>query len=648
MDIISYALGKKGTQQAVTDYLDEHLTNPTNPPIDTSLTIAGAAADSKETGSRITALKEGLSDITTATTSDVGKALKAKTVTDGKVTEWEFGDAGSTVELDDTLTDPTKAAQAKTVGDEFETYNAVAPLYASKNLYDAESCNPQDGKAYNTSGGLLDSVKYAVTGKIPVEPNTQYIFSTGGVANPRYVVFFGNDDGSRFISENSINGAAFTTTSETTFIDVELFATTHTTADFENAIAHAQLEKGNVATDYVPYSNERKVPTAKLVDGNALEGAVNYTKSTSLINLYDKTLSEDGKYFNTAQAKIYAHANFAFSGLIPVKPNTQYNISRDKTTFGTLGSYYQEWDDTKTFIQESQQPHSNSYILQIQTGANTQFISLNYQFGAAHTAEQYAELVDSIMLVEGMMRPLEYSSYNYEPTVNHDKLDIMRQINADRFRGKKWLVTGTSVSYQDSQSYTEGVAEGELVRGYIGNVSRCKPMLIRNEGISGSTLADTTQDTALINRYQNLNFGSYDFITVEYGINDFGRNVPVGTANDAAGTSTFAACLKTIIEYALTQNPIVGLIICTDPDVRGTTTNQNGNTLKDYADVTLEIAKQYRLPVCDWFYHSGINALTRGDGASRYFLTQSGTHPSVYGHMRMGAMLNQVFDSLLC
>ena len=152
----------------------------------------------------------------------------------------------------------------------------------------------------------------------------------------------------------------------------------------------------------------------------------------------------------------------------------------------------------------------------------------------------------------------------------------------------------------------------------------------------------------MINRYQNLNFGSYDFITVEYGINDFGRNVPVGTVNDAAGTSTFAACLKTIIEYALTQNPIVGLIICTDPDVRGTTTNQNGNTLKDYADVTLEIAKQYRLPVCDWFYHSGINALTRGDGTSRYFLTQAGTHPSVYGHMRMGAMLNQVFDSLLC
>lgn len=63
MDFITYALGKKGTQQAVTDYLDEHLTNPSNPPIDTSLTIAGAAADSKETGSRITDLKSGFSEL---------------------------------------------------------------------------------------------------------------------------------------------------------------------------------------------------------------------------------------------------------------------------------------------------------------------------------------------------------------------------------------------------------------------------------------------------------------------------------------------------------------------------------------------------------------------------------------------------------
>lgn len=42
----------------------------------------------------VSELKEDLSSIQTATASDVGKALKVKTVTDGKVSEWEFGEAG--------------------------------------------------------------------------------------------------------------------------------------------------------------------------------------------------------------------------------------------------------------------------------------------------------------------------------------------------------------------------------------------------------------------------------------------------------------------------------------------------------------------------------------------------------------------------
>lgn len=47
----------------------------------------------------------------------VGKIPTVKTVADGHVTEWEFSEAGSSIELDSTLTDATKAAQAKAVGD---------------------------------------------------------------------------------------------------------------------------------------------------------------------------------------------------------------------------------------------------------------------------------------------------------------------------------------------------------------------------------------------------------------------------------------------------------------------------------------------------------------------------------------------------
>lgn len=56
--------------------------------------------DALETGinsiqTAVESLEDGFDAISTATDSDVGKALKAKTVTNGKVTEWEFGEAGS-------------------------------------------------------------------------------------------------------------------------------------------------------------------------------------------------------------------------------------------------------------------------------------------------------------------------------------------------------------------------------------------------------------------------------------------------------------------------------------------------------------------------------------------------------------------------
>ena len=60
----------------------------------------------------VSELKSGLTQMTTATAEDVGKALKAKTVADGKVTSWEFGtidmDTVIDVESMDGMTDAEK------------------------------------------------------------------------------------------------------------------------------------------------------------------------------------------------------------------------------------------------------------------------------------------------------------------------------------------------------------------------------------------------------------------------------------------------------------------------------------------------------------------------------------------------------------
>lgn len=63
MDFSEGGVTPEEIAESVSAYLDEHLTNPTNPPIDTSLSIAGAAADSKETGDKITQLKEDLTKV---------------------------------------------------------------------------------------------------------------------------------------------------------------------------------------------------------------------------------------------------------------------------------------------------------------------------------------------------------------------------------------------------------------------------------------------------------------------------------------------------------------------------------------------------------------------------------------------------------
>lgn len=56
----------------------------------------------------VTVLKSAINDMSTATAEDAGKALKAKTVSGGKVVEWEFGDAGSDDVVIISDTEPTK------------------------------------------------------------------------------------------------------------------------------------------------------------------------------------------------------------------------------------------------------------------------------------------------------------------------------------------------------------------------------------------------------------------------------------------------------------------------------------------------------------------------------------------------------------
>ena len=180
---------------------------PTNPTIGTDYDHIDAMNLGAGTGVVRHMLKDAqartdIAGMNTATTEDVGKALKPKTVSGGKVTEWEFGDVG--VQVDDTLTQAGKAADAKKTGDEVsdlksaiddfnvEVFGGVGegfPLEFENGTYEftatGKTLIKYYGGGYDLTRKVVKSTTFTLPCKVNVKAKTGYSFtvflSTDGV-----------------------------------------------------------------------------------------------------------------------------------------------------------------------------------------------------------------------------------------------------------------------------------------------------------------------------------------------------------------------------------------------------------------------------------------------------------------------------------
>ncbi|WP_373761265.1 GDSL-type esterase/lipase family protein [Jeotgalibaca porci] len=170
---------------------------------------------------------------------------------------------------------------------------------------------------------------------------------------------------------------------------------------------------------------------------------------------------------------------------------------------------------------------------------------------------------------------------------------------------------------------------------------------IKNENFSGLMAAAEELNTSagdnnipIVQRLIDVDFSKVDIIVIGYGTNDYGGNIPIGTNDDADGT-TFKGAINKTISTLLTKYPHIKIMFNT-PFYRNrwesvsdgldgdTYANSAGHKLQDYVDALVEIGEIHHVPVFNLMSESGINKYNQ----SAYLA--DGLHPinpSGYEHL---------------
>ena len=190
------------------------------------------------------------------------------------------------------------------------------------------------------------------------------------------------------------------------------------------------------------------------------------------------------------------------------------------------------------------------------------------------------------------------------------------------FSDKTYIAFGDSITYgadysndyaQMSNAYPELVANALNLKSFY------------NYGVSGATLASNELNLGCISNNVLTSTTTYDIISVMGGVNDYNRNLPLGSVEDKDNTTIYGA-LNVIAEY-LTENFANSYIFFITPykaiigGKHYLTNNTQGYNLRDVADAVKEVASNYDLPVLDLF----------NDGQfenEMYNFNSDGIHPS--------------------
>lgn len=520
------------------------------------------------------------------------------------------------IETDTTLTMPGEPADAKATGDavtelksalkdfEGDTFETVT----GKNLY-----NPGDATVgFLLSDGSVSTASsysaYLTSGFVPVENDTTYFFTertvTEVITSTRYSSLLYSEDKTP-ITESYQN---VDTTSGIAIV------VNDATAKYMRVSVHywegrlLQVEKGETATSYQPYSKAYKLiaelgdaPTAQVEDIINNSGLFATEIGKNLVN--SENLVEGAVQSTGVISTAGSWATYSTSDFIPLDANTDYVFSTFSATTGDSTTNRKTlllYDSSKTVINNTYQNVDGAFQLTFNSSDNAKFVrvsswaSVLFQLEKGTTRTPYVPYKSDVVLDVGL---------GETPMEQAQSLNILYR--------KKWAVCG--------DSFTNGATSNMLPDGKYQGYRKVYPYLIGNRNNmdivkffeGGRTLAFPADPGTFTNSLTNPNADWYyqniptdvDYITIYLGINDEHHapgssggdgedntgEIPIGTINDST-TATYLGAWNVVLTWLISNRPNahIGIIVT------------NGNQNKDeYRQGQIAIAEKYGIPYID-------------------------------------------------
>ncbi|RYY20529.1 MAG: SGNH/GDSL hydrolase family protein [Chitinophagaceae bacterium] len=181
--------------------------------------------------------------------------------------------------------------------------------------------------------------------------------------------------------------------------------------------------------------------------------------------------------------------------------------------------------------------------------------------------------------------------------------------------GKTWVAIGDSITYLNDHPEQTG---NRVNKGYLTLVKeKIQDLTVINQGHNGWTSGDIAA------KIDSLGLVKADIYTVFLGTNDWWRGRPLGMPDDFknnTGNATVHGSFRIIIDKLRALNPAAEIILITPlqrsdfvyinngkNNAWGSYKPKNDQTLKQFADAIVALARAEKIKVVDLYNKSGIN-----------------------------------------